>query len=70
MHDVRGITSNARLNLGYRLVALGRLAEADEHYRAVEQVVRNPRPQDRWMLWRYGQHLCRGVLFKTKKQEI
>jgi tetratricopeptide (TPR) repeat protein/transcriptional regulator with XRE-family HTH domain len=48
---------NARLNLGDSLMALGRLDEAEEHFRAVEQVVRHPRPQDRWMLWRYAQHL-------------
>ena len=51
------IGSNARLNLGDSLLALGRLAEAEAHFRAVERVVRNPRPQDHWMLWRYAQHL-------------
>jgi tetratricopeptide (TPR) repeat protein len=51
------IESNARLNLGDSLLALGRLAEAEAHFRAVERVVRDPRPQDRWMLWRYAQHL-------------
>ena len=55
------ITSNARLNLGDSLLALGRLGEADELYRAVERVVRNPRPQDRWMLWRYAQHLFHSL---------
>jgi tetratricopeptide (TPR) repeat protein len=49
---------NARLNLADTLVELGRLAEAEEQYRWVEQVVRAPRPQDRFMLWRYAQHLC------------
>ncbi len=49
--------SNARLNLGDNLLALGRPDEADEQFQRVEQVVRNPRPQDRWMLWRYSQHL-------------
>ena len=39
------ITSNARLNLGDSLVALGRFADADEQYQAVEHVVRKPRPQ-------------------------
>ena len=52
------IRSNARLNLGDSLFALGRLAEAEAHFQAVERVVRQPRPQDRWMLWRYAQHLC------------
>jgi ATP/maltotriose-dependent transcriptional regulator MalT len=51
------IANNARLNLGDSYFALGRLAEADEQYRAVEQIVRNPRPHDRWMVWRYSQHL-------------
>ena len=49
--------SNARLNLGDNLLALGRPDEAEEQFRKVEQVARNPRPQDRWMLWRYSQHL-------------
>jgi tetratricopeptide (TPR) repeat protein len=49
--------SNARLNLGDNLLALGRSDEAEEQFQRVEQVVRNPRPQDRWMLWRYSQHL-------------
>jgi tetratricopeptide (TPR) repeat protein/transcriptional regulator with XRE-family HTH domain len=49
--------NNARLNLADSLVALGRLEEAEAQYRAVEQVVRQPRPQDRYMLWRYAQHL-------------
>jgi tetratricopeptide (TPR) repeat protein len=48
--------SNARLNLGDSLLALGRPDEAEEQFQRVEQVVRNPRPQDRWMLWRYSQH--------------
>jgi tetratricopeptide (TPR) repeat protein len=58
------ISSNARLNLGDSLLALGRLTEADAHFEAVERVVRSPRPQDRWMLWRYAQHLLhsRGEL--------
>jgi tetratricopeptide (TPR) repeat protein/DNA-binding XRE family transcriptional regulator len=49
--------NNARLNLADSLMALGRLEEAEAQYRAVEQVVRQPRPQDRYMLWRYAQHL-------------
>jgi tetratricopeptide (TPR) repeat protein len=51
------VESNARLNLGDDLLALGRPDEAEEQFQKVEQVVRNPRPQDRWMLWRYSQHL-------------
>jgi tetratricopeptide (TPR) repeat protein len=49
--------SNARLNLGDNLLALGRPDEAEEQFQKVERVARNPRPQDRWMLWRYSQHL-------------
>jgi tetratricopeptide (TPR) repeat protein/transcriptional regulator with XRE-family HTH domain len=48
---------NARLNLGDSLLALGRLEEAEVQFRQVEQTVRMPRPQDRYMLWRYAQHL-------------
>lgn len=51
------VESNARLNLGDNLLALGRLEEAEDHFRKVERVVRDPRPQDRWQLWRYSQHL-------------
>jgi tetratricopeptide (TPR) repeat protein len=51
------IESNARLNLGDSLLALGRLDEAEAQFQMVEHIVRNPRPQDRWMLWRYAQHL-------------
>jgi tetratricopeptide (TPR) repeat protein/DNA-binding XRE family transcriptional regulator len=49
--------NNARLNLADTLLALGRLQDAAEQFRAVEQAVRTPRPQDRYMLWRYAQHL-------------
>ena len=48
--------SNARLNLGDNLLALGRLDEAEEHFRTVERVVRNPSPPERWALWLYSQH--------------
>jgi tetratricopeptide (TPR) repeat protein/transcriptional regulator with XRE-family HTH domain len=49
--------NNARLNLADSLLALGRLDEAETHFCRVEQVVRAPQPQDRYMLWRYAQHL-------------
>jgi tetratricopeptide (TPR) repeat protein len=49
--------SNAHLNLGDNLLALGQLDEAEEQFQKVERVVRNPRPQDYFMLWRYSQHL-------------
>jgi tetratricopeptide (TPR) repeat protein len=60
--------SNARLNLGDNLLALGRLDEAEGYYQEVEQVVRNPRPQDHNMLWRYSQHLFHssGELWLTR----
>ncbi len=51
------IEGNARVNLGDTLLALDRLDEAEEQFRVVEQVVRTPRPEDHWMLWRYAQHL-------------
>jgi tetratricopeptide (TPR) repeat protein/transcriptional regulator with XRE-family HTH domain len=51
------IQSNARLNLGDNLLALGRLDEAEECFQAVERVARHPRPQDRWALGHYAQHL-------------
>jgi tetratricopeptide (TPR) repeat protein len=51
------VRNNALLNLGDCLVGLGRPDEAEEHFQAVEQVVRNPSSEDRWMLWRYAQHL-------------
>jgi tetratricopeptide (TPR) repeat protein len=47
--------NNTRLNLGDALAALGRLDEAEAQFQVVEQVVRHPRPQDDWMLWRYAQ---------------
>jgi tetratricopeptide (TPR) repeat protein len=52
--ELRG---NALLNLGDCLAALGHLDEAEEHFQVVERVVRHPSPADRWMLWRYAQHL-------------
>ncbi|MEX1253421.1 MAG: adenylate/guanylate cyclase domain-containing protein [Dehalococcoidia bacterium] len=50
--------SNARLNVGDSLLALGRFDEAEEQFAHVERIVRDPRPQDRWVLWSYAQHLC------------
>lgn len=49
--------SNARLNLGDNLLALGELAAAEEQFQIVERIVRNPRPPDLWLLWSYSQHL-------------
>jgi tetratricopeptide (TPR) repeat protein/transcriptional regulator with XRE-family HTH domain len=50
------IESNARLNLGDALVALGRPDEAVEQYRIVDPVVRHPGPKDLVSLIRYSQH--------------
>jgi class 3 adenylate cyclase/tetratricopeptide (TPR) repeat protein len=62
------VENNARLNLADNLLALGRLEEAEEQYKKVEQVVRNPRPLDKFMLWRYSQHLFHsyGELWFTR----
>jgi tetratricopeptide (TPR) repeat protein len=51
------IRNNALVNLGDNLLALGRLDEAEEHFQQVEQVARHPRPQERFMAWRYTQRL-------------
>ena len=42
-------------------MALGRPDEAEEYFRQVEAIVRNPRPQDRWLLWRIAQHLFHSM---------
>jgi tetratricopeptide (TPR) repeat protein len=54
---VPGVAMYARLNLGDNLRALGRAVEAEEQFRAVEEVVRSPRLAERLMAWRYAQHL-------------
>ncbi len=51
------IDSNAHLNLGDVLVARGDLEGAEEQFKKVEKIYRNPAPEERWMLWRYGQHM-------------
>jgi tetratricopeptide (TPR) repeat protein len=51
------IEFNALLNLGDNYMALGRLEVAETCFRTVEDVVRDPRPQELFMLWRYSQHL-------------
>ena len=63
------VESNARLNLGDNLMALGRLNEAEEQFQTVEQVVLRPRPQDRLDLWRYAQHMFHsyGELWLARK---
>jgi class 3 adenylate cyclase/tetratricopeptide (TPR) repeat protein len=50
------IESNARLNLGDNLRALGRLDEAEKYYEMVEEVVRRATPRERFALWLYSQH--------------
>jgi tetratricopeptide (TPR) repeat protein/transcriptional regulator with XRE-family HTH domain len=55
------IQNNARVNLGDNLMALGRAGEAEKYFRRVEGIVRNPRPQDRWLLWRIAQHLFHSM---------
>lgn len=50
------IESNARLNLGDNLRALGRLDEAEKYYQTVEEVVRTASPRERFALWLYSQH--------------
>jgi class 3 adenylate cyclase/tetratricopeptide (TPR) repeat protein len=51
------IEANARLNLADSLVSLGRTDEGEEHFQWVEHVVRDPKPPEQWMLWRYAQHM-------------
>ncbi|GAC1432568.1 MAG: hypothetical protein NVSMB65_06220 [Chloroflexota bacterium] len=60
--------NNARLNLGDNLLALGRLDEAEQQFQTVEQVVRQPRLAEQFMLWRYAQHLFHsyGALCLTR----
>jgi tetratricopeptide (TPR) repeat protein len=62
------VENNARLNLADNLLALNRLEEAEEQFKKVEQVARNPRPLDKFMLWRYSQHLFHsyGELWFTR----
>ncbi len=51
------VENNARLNLGDNHMDMGNLDEAQEQYRKVELVVRNPKLPERLDLWRYAQHL-------------
>ncbi len=53
--------NNAALNMADNLAALGDLDRAEERYREVEQIVLNPSPADRWMMWRYAQHLYHSL---------
>ncbi|MCH7910081.1 MAG: tetratricopeptide repeat protein [Candidatus Hydrogenedentes bacterium] len=47
---------NARLNWADAFLALGRFDEAETIFTEMKNTIRNPKPQDRWMLWRYSQH--------------
>jgi tetratricopeptide (TPR) repeat protein len=51
------VINNTLLNLGDCAKACDRLESAEAYYQEVEQVVRQPTPEQRWMLWRYSQHL-------------
>jgi class 3 adenylate cyclase/tetratricopeptide (TPR) repeat protein len=51
------VAMHARLNLGDNLMALGRPFEAEEHFRTAEAVAGSPNPAERWMAWRYSEHL-------------
>jgi tetratricopeptide (TPR) repeat protein len=53
--------NNAILNLGDALLLLGDLDGANQQYREVERIVRNPADADRWMMWRYSQHLFHSM---------
>ncbi len=48
--------SNARLNWADALMALGRFDEAETIFTGMEALIRNPKPRDRWMHWRFSQH--------------
>ena len=65
--------SNARLNLGDSLLALGRLDEAEAHFVQTQCEHRQGScpPQDRWALWLYRQHLCHsyGELWLARGDE-
>ena len=62
------VRANAQINLGDSLLALGHLDEAEGYFQQVEHVIRHPQPEDRWMLWRYAQHLFHsyGELWLTR----
>jgi tetratricopeptide (TPR) repeat protein len=51
------IEGNAALNVGDNLMAMGRSEEAEERFQFVERIYRNPTPFQRFMLWRYSQHM-------------
>ena len=51
------VECNARINLADNLISLGRYDEAEEHLQWVEKIYRNPTPAEKFMLWRYAQHM-------------
>jgi class 3 adenylate cyclase len=55
------VEGNGLTNSGDNLLAVGHVDEAEERYRTVEAVYRNPSPPDVFMLWRYSQHALHGL---------
>ena len=47
---------NARLNWADALMTLGRFDEAETIFTRMEDIIREPKPEDRWMHWRFSQH--------------
>ncbi len=52
------IACNSRLNMGEALHGLGRMDEALAQYKAVEAIVRNPKPDERMSFHNYSMHWC------------
>jgi class 3 adenylate cyclase/tetratricopeptide (TPR) repeat protein len=50
------VESNARLNLGDNFVELGRMTEAEEHFKWVDQISRNPSSVDYMSIDNYSAH--------------
>jgi class 3 adenylate cyclase/tetratricopeptide (TPR) repeat protein len=55
MPPMAEIETHAVLNIAENLLALGRLDEAEEHFRQVEEVVRHPQPYQLWVHWRFSE---------------
>jgi tetratricopeptide (TPR) repeat protein len=49
------VETHTLLNLGENLLALGRLDEAEDYFRQVEEVVRHPLPNQLWVHWRFSE---------------
>jgi class 3 adenylate cyclase len=50
------VESNARLNLGDNLVEMGSPDEAENHFKIVESIARNPKPEDYMSIDNYSAH--------------